>query len=269
MEKIGKEEIKAMLDLADNAAQAGGEILRHFWGNLKSIEDKAFAGDLVTEADRASERAIVDLITAKYPSHAILGEESGAHRIDSSPYLWIIDPLDGTTNYSHQYPMVAVSIALLHEGIPIVAVVFNPLLGEKFVAVKGQGATLNGRPIHVSSNSSLEKCLLASGFAYDRRQTKDNNYAEFCRLTDLTQGVRRGGSAALDLAYVAAGRFDGYWERGIQPWDIAAGVLLVTEAGGSISGYVGEPLDLFAGRVVATNGNIHAQLLNELAFVRN
>lgn len=269
MEKFGKEETKALLDLADAAAQAGGEILRHFWGNLKTIEDKAFAGDLVTEADKASEQAIVDLIATKYPSHAILGEESGAHRIDSSPYLWVIDPLDGTTNYSHQYPVVAVSIALLHEGIPIIAVVFNPFLGEKFIAVRGEGTTLNGRPIRVSATSALDKCLLASGFAYDRRQTTDNNYAEFCRLTDLTQGVRRGGSAALDLAYVAAGRFDGYWERGIQPWDIAAGVLLVTEAGGSVSGYVGELLDLFAGRVVATNGHIHAQLLDELAFVRN
>lgn len=169
---------------------------------------------------------------------------------------WVVDPLDGTTNFVHQFPFVAVSIALLEEGMPIVGVVYNPILHECFAAVRGLGATLNGTPLHVSSVSQLSRSLLATGFAYDRRDQPDTNYPEFARLTHLTQGVRRAGAASLDLAYVAAGRLDAYWERGVQLWDIAAGQLLVQEAGGKVTSYTGQPLDLQNIRILASNTSI-------------
>jgi myo-inositol-1(or 4)-monophosphatase len=184
--------------------------------------------------------------------------------VADSEYLWAIDPLDGTTNYAHGYPIAAVSIGLLIEGIPQVGVVYNPFKNELFRAAKGLGATLNYRPIGVSQTSELSKSLLVSGFAYDRCTTKDNNYAEFCYLTHLTQGVRRSGSASLDLTEVACGRLDGYWERGIRPWDVTAGIVLVEEAGGKVSAYDGSEIDLRSGRILATNGRIHANLSQAL-----
>lgn len=171
--------------------------------------------------------------------------------------MWAVDPLDGTTNYTHQMPMACISIALLYRGKPIVGVVYNPFIDELFEAVTGMGATLNGINISVSTVQEICKSLLATGFAYDRLETPDNNYAEFCFLTSQTQGVRRMGSAAIDLAYVAAGRIDGFWERGLNIWDIAAGTLLVEEAGGRISSYENTPLQMNSGRILASNGHIH------------
>lgn len=252
--------LKVALALADN----GGAVLKRFWGNLSDIRDKEYRGDLVTEADKESERSILGILKSVYPTHSVLAEESGRHNQAQSSFLWVIDPLDGTTNYAHQYPMVAVSVALLYYEHPLVGVVFNPIQNELFYAAKGSGAFLNGQPIGVSKVFSLNQSLLTSGFAYDRQITLDNNYAEFCHLTDLTQGVRRGGSAALDMAYVAAGRFDGYWERGIKPWDIAAGTLLVEEAGGKVTAYDESSLNLYEGRILATNGHIHHELSQEL-----
>ncbi len=252
------------LDIATEAALAAGAILQAKLGELEDIQEKTHPGDLVTEADQAAEKAILEILQRHLPDHGILAEESGQLGVLDSKYLWAIDPLDGTTNYAHQYPIAATSIGLLMEGIPQVGVIFDPFRNELFRAVKGNGATRNRRPITVSSTNQLSKSLLVTGFAYDRRETSDNNYAEFCHLTHLTQGVRRSGSAALDLAYVACGRLDGYWERGLSPWDIAAGILIVAESGGKVTAYDGSPVEIKSGRVLATNGHLHTALSAEL-----
>ncbi len=252
------------LQTANEAADKASDILRHYWGNIHQIEHKSSSSDLVTEADKASEKAILSLIRQNHPDHSLLAEESGSEENPQSGYCWVVDPLDGTTNFTHQYPMVSISIALLKEGKPILALIDHPILKERFIAVKGEGATLNGQPIHVSKNPTLEKSLLATGFSYDRNETDDNNYKEFCRITSLSQGVRRLGSAALDLAYVAAGRLDGFWERGLGPWDMAAGWLLVQEAGGTVTDYDGTDFELASGRVLASNGILHEELKRAL-----
>lgn len=260
MNNLSLNELQDYRDVALRLVAEGGVVLKQFWGNLSDIRNKDFCGDLVTEADKESERRILDILSREFPSHEVLAEESGGQASGHSPFLWVIDPLDGTTNYAHQFPFVAISVALLYQGNPVVGVVFNPILNDLFQAVEGQGSLWNGKPIKVSRIDNLEQSLLASGFAYDRNQTADNNYAEFCHLTSLTQGVRRAGAASLDMVYVAAGRFDGYWERGIKPWDIAAGTLLVREAGGRVTAYDETELDFHSGRILATNGLIHSQL---------
>lgn len=245
------------------AIYAGG-ILRSYWGNLAKVRQKKYYWDLVTEADLASEAYIIQSLKENFPGHAILSEEAGLYHHEENPYQWCVDPLDGTTNFTHQYPMISVSIALLEHQIPILGIIYNPISDELFFASAGKGATLNGRPLRVSKVDYLEQSLLGTGFAYDRKETKENNYREFCHVTNLSQGVRRGGSAALDLAFVAAGRLDGYWERGLKPWDIAAGILLVQEAGGTCTSYEGGSIDLTSGRLLATNGLIHKLLIKEL-----
>ncbi|NEQ48592.1 MAG: inositol monophosphatase [Leptolyngbya sp. SIO3F4] len=265
---ISAEDLQRFLDVATEAALAGGAILQKYWGNLSSIQEKGRSGDLVTEADRASELEVLAVIKRHLPEHAILAEESGQLGQLDNPLLWAIDPLDGTTNYAHQYPLCAVSIGLLVEGTPTVGVVYNPILGDLYRAAKGLGATHNRQPMHVSTTTKLANSLLVTGFAYDRRETIDNNYAEFCHFTHLTQGVRRGGSASIDLAHVASGCLDGYWERGLSPWDLAAGVVLVEEAGGVVSAYDGSPFDIHSGRLVATNGSLHQTIVNELGTVK-
>lgn len=257
-------ELQNLLEIATEAALAAGAVLQFFCGKLEEIQEKGRSGDLVTEADKASEAVILEILSRHVPDHAILAEESGKLGNASSKYLWAIDPLDGTTNYAHQYPFACVSIGLLIEGIPQIGVIFDPFSNELFRAAKGLGATRNRRAIAVSQISELTKSLLVTGFAYDRRETTDNNYAEFCHLTHLTQGVRRSGSAALDLAHVACGRLDGYWERGLSPWDVAAGVLILSEAGGQVTAYDGSAFEINSGRVLATNGKIHAELSDAL-----
>ena len=258
------DQLQTFLDIATLAAQAGGTVLQSCWGNLKDIQEKGRSGDLVTEADKASEAAILDILKRHVPEHAILTEESGELGNSSSRYLWAIDPLDGTTNFAHQYPFFSTSIGLLIDGVPQVGAIFDPFRRELFLAAKGLGATRNHQPIQVSKANDLAKSLLVTGFAYDRRETSDNNYAEFCHLTHLTQGVRRGGSAALDLSYVACGRLDGYWERGLSPWDIVAGIVVLEEAGGKVTAYDGTPLEVKSGRLLATNGHLHASLSSAL-----
>lgn len=260
--------INDYLIAAVEMAQEGGKVLINYWGKLSDIREKQFTGDLVTEADKESEHVILDLIRERYPTHVILSEESGLFSVEGSEFQWVVDPLDGTTNYTHQYPMVSISIALLFQGSPIVGVVYNPILNELFQAAKGHGTTFNQQKVHVSEVSKLEKGLLATGFAYDRRETIDTNYAEFCHLTNLTHGVRRGGSAAIDLAYVAAGRLDGFWERGLRPWDMAAGALLVEEAGGRVTNYELDPFVLESGKILASNGKIHEAISRELLHIR-
>lgn len=261
-------DLQCWLDSATEAALAAGAVLQHHWGNLASIDEKGRSGDLVTEADRGAEAAVMAVMERHLPDdHGILAEESGVVRDGEASLLWAIDPLDGTTNYTHQYPFCAVSIGLLAEGEPVLGVIYDPIHRDLFRAAAGLGATLNRRPIQVSATDHLAQSLLVTGFAYDRRETPDNNYAEFCHFTHLTQGVRRGGAAAIDLAYVACGRLDGYWERGLAPWDIAAGIALVREAGGKVTAYDGSPVDVMAGRLLATNGHLHQAMSHTLGQI--
>ncbi|MBE9157144.1 inositol monophosphatase [Nodosilinea sp. LEGE 06152] len=262
-------DLQRWLDSATEAALAAGAVLQHHWGNLTSIDEKGRSGDLVTEADRGAEAAVMAVLERHLPAdHGILAEESGVIRGREASLLWAIDPLDGTTNYTHQYPFCAVSIGLLAEGEPVLGVIYDPVHRDLFRAATGLGATLNRRPIHVSTTDRLDQSLLVTGFAYDRRETPDNNYAEFCHFTHLSQGVRRGGAAAIDLAYVACGRLDGYWERGLAPWDIAAGIVLVREAGGKVTAYDGSPMDVMAGRLLATNGHLHQAMSHTLGQIK-
>jgi len=267
MSSPSPEQLQTLLEIATEAALAAGAVLQSYWGNLESVEEKGRPGDLLTAADKAAEATILEILHRHFPHHSILAEESGQLGEQQSEYLWAIDPLDGTTNFAHQYPFFASSIGLLIDGIPQVGAIFDPFHQELFRAASGLGATRNRRPIKVSQTKELSKSLLVTGFAYDRHQTNDNNYAEFCHLTHLTQGVRRSGSASLDLAHVACGRLDGYWERGLSPWDITAGIIIVQEAGGKVTAYDGSPLQINSGRILATNGQIHNSLITELVQV--
>ena len=264
-------ELQRFLDVATEAACAGGAVLQHYWGNLSNIQQKGRPGDLVTEADKAAEKEVLAVLNRHLPDHAILAEESGGIGLSedgsTSDLLWAVDPLDGTTNYAHQYPFCGCSVGLLIEGKPAVGAIFDPVHNHLFRAAKGLGATCNREPISVSDTESLANSLLVTGFAYDRRETIDNNYAEFCHLTHLTRGVRRGGAASIDLAYVACGRLDGYWERGLSPWDLAAGVILVEEAGGTVTAYDQSPFEISSGRILATNGKIQAELSEALRSI--
>ena len=264
MTQTDDEQLQIFLDVATESDLAAGAVLTERWGKLNNIQEKGRPGDLVTEADKLAEAEVLKILNRHLPDHQILAEESGALGNAKSEYLWAIDPLDGTTNYAHGFPIAATSVGLLINGIPTVGAVYNPFSNELFRAAKGLGATCNRRPIQVSRTAELSKSLLITGFAYDRRETTDNNYAEFCHLTHLTQGVRRLGCASMDLAGVACGRLDGYWERGIQPWDMAAGIVILEEAGGKITAYDGSPLDINSGRILATNGLIHDSLSQAL-----
>ena len=257
-------ELQIFLDVATESVLAAGAVLKERWGKLNDIQEKGRPGDLVTEADKLAEAEVLKVLQRHLPQHQILAEESGALGNADSKYLWAIDPLDGTTNYAHGLPLAATSVGLMIDGVPAVGAVYNPFTDELFRAATGLGATCNRRAIRVSQTNKLSKSLLITGFAYDRRETNDNNYAEFCHLTHLTQGVRRLGCASMDLAGVACGRLDGYWERGIQPWDMAAGIVILREAGGKITAYDGSPLDIASGRVLATNGSIHDELSQAL-----
>lgn len=258
------EELLSYLDIATEAATKAGKVLQDKYCNLENIQNKGRPGDLVTEADKAAEAEILGILKDKLPQHQVLAEESGTLGGDNSKFRWAIDPLDGTTNYAHGYPVSAVSIGLAIDGVPQVGVVYDPFRNELFKAATGHGATCNDKEINVSQTKELAETILVTGFAYDRRETLDNNYAEFCYLTHLTQGVRRSGSAALDLVYTACGRFDGYWERGLSPWDITAGIVILREAGGIATAYDESPLDISSGRILATNGSIHSSLSNAL-----
>jgi myo-inositol-1(or 4)-monophosphatase len=263
------QQLQIFLDIATEAVLAAGTVLQNYWGKLDDIQEKGRPGDLVTEADKAAEATVLQVLERHVPEHRILTEEAGYLGNPESDYIWAIDPLDGTTNYAHQYPVCAVSVGLLLGELPIVGAIFNPCHQELFRAATGLGATRNRRPIRVSRTHELSRSLLVTGFAYDRRETVDNNYAEFCHLTHLTQGVRRSGSASIDLASVACGQVDGYWERGLSLWDIAAGIVLVAEAGGKVTAYDGTPIQLHSGRILATNGHLHNSLSHELLQVRS
>lgn len=220
--------------------------------------------NLVTEADHLSEALIVERIHREFPGHDILTEES-PETANGSGFRWIIDPLDGTTNYAHGYPVFSVSIALEVKGVIMLGAVYNPMLDELFTAEKGAGAFLNGRRLTVSRTESLSRGLLATGFPYDIREDRNNNINYFKVMVLSAQAVRRTGSAALDLAYIAAGRFDGFWELKLMPWDTAAGWLLVEEAGGEVTDLRGDPYHLHSPNMLASNGLIHAEMVRILA----
>jgi myo-inositol-1(or 4)-monophosphatase len=229
-----------------------------------SADTKRAPTDLVTEFDRRSEQLLVAAIGARFPDDQILAEEGGASG-GRSARRWLIDPLDGTTNFAHGLPFFVVSVGLEVDGELTVGVVEAPALGWTFAAARGAGARFNGAPMRVSSTETLAASLLATGFPYDRRTNPKNNFGEFVALKKRAHGVRRVGAAALDLAMVAAGWLDGYWERHLRPWDIAAGALLVREAGGQLSAWSGGALAIDSGEIVATNGRVHQELLESLA----
>ena len=254
-----------MLDFAVQVAREAGRVLAEKFGRALQVSNKGDI-DLVTEADLAAERLIVERISSYHPRHRILTEESGeiaeAGGADSA-YKWIIDPLDGTTNYAHGYPAFCVSVALEHEGRVVVGVVYDPLRDELFAAERGAGATLNGRRVRVSATGELNRALICTGFPYDVRERADfaRHFRDFIMHA---QSVRRDGTAALDLAYVAAGRFEGFYEEGLRPWDVAAGVLLVEEAGGRVTHYDGSPFHIYRPPIAASNGLVHDAMLRVL-----
>jgi myo-inositol-1(or 4)-monophosphatase len=260
-------ELAELAETARLAARAGGQSLRDHLGRLRQIREKGRPGDLVTEADEAAEAAVLQVLLERTPGLGVLAEESGRRR-GSGDLEWCVDPLDGTTNFAHGFPFFATSIGLTWRGLPLLGALAAPALEQFFWAAPGHGAWCNDQPIQVSAASTLGESLLATGFAYDRGTRLDNNYAEFAWFTHRTRGVRRPGAASLDLAYVAAGRLDGYWERGLSPWDLAAGVALVEAAGGVVSAYDGSPLDLVSGRLIACAPGMRQALIDGLAACR-
>ncbi len=249
------------LDVALEAARAGAEIVATAFGTGSTVSSfKTSSVDPVTETDKASERAIIDVIQARRPDDLVLAEESGGAAFDSGR-VWIADPLDGTVNFVHGFPPVAVSVALWDNGVPRAGVVIDVTRGEEFSASSGAGAQLDGSDIRVSGQTDLGAGLVATGFPYDRRSNADRYGRVFTRVLSRVQGIRRVGSAALDMCYVAAARLDGYWECGLGAWDAAAALLIVSEAGGTWTSFDGGEYRLGTGGVVVTNGLIHAALV--------
>lgn len=250
----------------DSLAEGAGAVLRRYFTKVKRVERKRNAG-IVTEADKLSESVILKKISRNYPNSSIITEESGEFHRDGS-LCWILDPLDGTTNYAHGFPWFCVSIGLFEDGKPRAGVIFNPITGEKYTAEAGKGARLNGKLIRVSKTDRLSDSLLGTGFYYSKGSQLSEEMELFRRMNQVALGVRRPGAAALDLASVAAGRFDGFWERGLSPWDVAAGWLIVHEAGGSVTDYSGKPTDIFGPEILASNGRLHRRLANVLKGTR-
>lgn len=257
-------EYRAVLELAQRLARGAGGIQRQRYETDFDIQTKSAAIDLVTEVDRACEALIVEGIERERPGDAVLAEEGGGRDAAGAEWRWIVDPLDGTTNYAHGFPRFCVSIGVEHMGERTVAVVYDPLLDELYHAVRGTGAWLGERRLEVSRETRLDRALVATGFAYDVHETPDDNMANFARMLKATRAVRRDGSAALDLCYVAAGRFEAFWEFKLKPWDVAAGLLIVEEAGGRCSDARGGPAPASGRETVASNGQLHAEILTLL-----
>ncbi len=249
--------MNSYLEVAVEAAREGGRILLAEFDRPVKISYKGEV-DIVTQADRRSEDAVVSLLRSRFPKHAIVAEEGGGHATES-PFRWIVDPLDGTTNFAHGYPCFAVSIGLEEAGELLVGVVYQPVTQEMFTAVKGEGAYLNQKPIHVSGVERLATSLLCTGFPSAKRSHSPNIHY-YWDFTMRSHGVRRDGSAAMDLASVACGRFDGFWEFGLHPWDTAAGTLLVREAGGTVTTFSGQPYRPGDRETLASNGHIHDEM---------
>ena len=245
---------------AERAARAVGPMLLRWMGRPRRVTTKRSAIDLVTEVDRRAERMIARALHRAAPAYGFVGEESGRHGDDE--YQWYVDPIDGTTNFIHGVPICCVSIALVHRGVPVVGVIFDPSRNELFAAVRGGGCTVNGRRARVSRHRRLSESLLATGFPSEFRRAPQAFLRPFIAFQQTTHAVRRMGSAALCLAYVACGRLDGVWEERVWPWDIAAALLLLREAGGCVTTFDGRPSTLADNHIVATNGRIHAATLS-------
>ncbi|HXW51811.1 MAG TPA: inositol monophosphatase family protein [Candidatus Acidoferrales bacterium] len=255
-------------DLARDAARQAGALLRAKLGTHLLVRSKDIRSNLVTEADTQSEALIRSLVAQRFPEDVFLGEESGSSGSDRG-HRWIVDPLDGTTNYAHGYRCFCVSIALEREGVVVAGIVYDPMADEEFVARLGQGATCNGTQLRVSERDDIGDALLVTGFPAHRVDDPVGNLGPFADFTRVAQALRRDGSAALDLCYVAAGRFDGFWEPGLHAWDVAAGMLIVAEAGGTVSDYRGGRARIDAGELVASNGKIHEAMLAVLQSHRS
>jgi myo-inositol-1(or 4)-monophosphatase len=259
------------LEFALDTAQRAGQVLLRFSRQHHTVSSKSTEIDLVTEADLASEQLIVDAIRRQFPGHKILSEE-GLGDLQSMARdmacLWLVDPLDGTVNYAHGFPVWGVSLALAERGQVVLGVIHDPLRDQTFWAGRGLGAWHNGEGIHASTTRRLQDALVATGFAYRRATLAENNLAEFGAIMPRVQGVRRAGAAILDLAHLAAGHLDAYWEMHLQPWDWAAGWLLAEEAGGVVTGMDGRPWSLGMNNIVASNGHLHDELLAVLQQAR-
>jgi myo-inositol-1(or 4)-monophosphatase len=249
---------------AVDLARKSGALLKEKFSETHKIQYKGDI-DIVTEADKLSEDLLIETIKRNFPDHGILSEESPAIT-GAGKLRWIIDPLDGTTNYSHGYPVFCVSVALENEGTIVLGVIYDPIREDMFVAIRGEGAYLNDKKLKVSSVNNLSRSLLATGFPYDIRDSKENNLDYFNAMAINVQAIRRAGAAALDLAYLAAGRFDGFWELKLKPWDTAAGCLMVEEAGGVISDIAGQKWHLQSPSLMASNALIHEQMIKVLSI---
>lgn len=245
------------LDFAIDVAREAGGVLKHYMNREKHVELKGRA-NLVTVADKESEALIIRRIRERYPDHAILAEESGASAGGAAK--WIIDPLDGTTNFAHQYPFFCVSIGFEQDGRIMCGAVYDPWRDEMFSGARGSGSFVNGRPISVSGAERLSDALIMTGFPYGVREKMDTAISQFRAFLFESQGVRRGGSAALDLCYIAHGRVDGFWEMDLHPWDTAAGVVILEEAGGRVTNFDGGPFSVYGKQIIASNGLIHDEM---------
>ncbi len=253
------------LSVAEAACRRAGEIQLEGLTRSRQIQYKSPI-NLVTDVDHACERAIVDLIQGSFPHHDILAEEGSGKRKDSE-FKWIIDPLDGTTNYAHGYRLFCTSIALEYRGEIVVGAVYDPNREEMYLAERGSGSTLNGQTLKVSGVERVGQAMLATGFAYNVRETRENNLDHFTDFLFRAQALRRDGVAAIDLCYVAAGRYDGFWELNLFPWDVAAGFLILEQAGGRVSDFRGRPFDVYLKEIVASNGSIHLEMLEILGKI--
>lgn len=249
------------LKSAEKAAREAGKIILSNLGKVKHISFKSSETNLVTEIDKKSEQLIIDILLNDFPDFDVLAEESGGLSTKNSEYMWVIDPLDGTTNFAHGLPIFSISIGLLKGNEVIAGVVYDPTRDHLFYAEKGKGAFLNGKKLSVSKTKEIKKSLLVTGFPYNVEENPDHCIERFVTMLKNSRAVRRLGSAALDFAYVASGIFDGFWEVKLNPWDIAAGLLLVKEAGGKITNFNGQEIDIFNPQVLATNGLIHEQVI--------
>jgi len=256
----------AFTKVAVDAARQAGALLKDNWQKAKTIEIKTDIVDLVTNVDKASDTLITGILRSHFPDHQIIAEESSVSG-QPSPYRWYIDPIDGTTNFAHSFPHFAVSIGLQHQGQMIVGVVYDPIKEELFSATRRNGATLNDRPIHVSPTPTLDQSMVLTGFPYDRRKRSEYYLRFYQAFMVRTQGVRRVGSASLDLCYVACGRADAFWEWRLHPWDTAAGSLIVEEAGGKMSDFTGQTFDIHGEQTLASNGLLHQETLAVLQQV--
>jgi len=252
-----------MLKTAILAAEKAAHIQKENYRNLKGVMYKGAKNNVVTKVDFECERAIISTIERAYPSHGFLSEEKGTKN-HKNEYCWVIDPLDGTVNYAHGFPIFCVSIALQKNGVTEIGVIYSPILDELFTAEKGKGARLNGREMKVSQTSKLETALISTGFPYSVQKKPGDNFKHFEGFCKKAQAVRRDGAAALDLCYVGCGIYDGFFEQELFPWDVAAGGLFVEEAGGKVTDYSGKTFDIFKKRIAASNGKVHGEMLKLL-----